>query len=454
MKRSQPTGPRQAQDDYQPTTPPTARKSHSEEGSMECEEGQKPKELLDENVDSSVHGWVKQVLSYLEVEGQHLLTAICARYKIPYDGTVPSIPEGMLEQVAYNAVFNPALPKGEDGLPLMLRDVPGVTSFRLSFLKDRNGVFKTNLVSARLRGAPFSLECRSCSYCGSCFSGRFMELDSTHQRAGGWKEITDKIHAGKYSWKPLKGWRLCVPCFTNYGQKGTMDNANRMGIKDVIRCSPSDLKEGWCDSPPKTPAHATPLREILPPPSHRRGAERELETPRVSKRSRRELRAPTVHETVEVMADGDWWDAHVIEVASDGARLVHYVGGTDDEDEWIPRGSARIRSAQPTLSQDPTPAVTPLVAPMKDRDVSLPPCGALSDETTASVPPRTPSVSPQLFPMEPRAELDDVLLDADTVPSVEEEEEEEHRAGLVLGGASRPGSDPHWSSSPSLLMEK
>jgi len=50
-------------------------------------------------------------------------------------------------------------------------------------------------VSCRLRGSEFEIECRVCSYCGSCFSGRFMELDSAHQRAGGWKEITDKIHA-------------------------------------------------------------------------------------------------------------------------------------------------------------------------------------------------------------------------------------------------------------------
>ena len=70
---------------------------------------------------------------------------------------------------------------------------------------DKQGIFKTTHVSARLSGTPFEIECRSCSYCGSCFSGHFMELDSTHQRAGGWKEITDKIHAGSFSWKNLKG---------------------------------------------------------------------------------------------------------------------------------------------------------------------------------------------------------------------------------------------------------
>jgi hypothetical protein len=112
-----------------------------------------------------------------------------------------------LAQVAYNALFNPALPKNSsgDGMPLMLRNVKGVTDFQLSFLQDKEGVFKTTCVYARLSGVPFEIECRSCSYCGSCFSGRFMELDSTHQRAGGWKEITEKIHAGNFSWKGLKG---------------------------------------------------------------------------------------------------------------------------------------------------------------------------------------------------------------------------------------------------------
>ena len=110
-------------------------------------------------------------------------------------------------QVAYNAIFNPALPKSVsgDGLPMMLRNVKGVTDFQLRFLQDKQGIFKTTHVTARLSGVPFEIECRSCSYCGSCFSGRFMELDSTHQRAGGWKEITDKIHAGNFSWKGLKG---------------------------------------------------------------------------------------------------------------------------------------------------------------------------------------------------------------------------------------------------------
>jgi len=450
MKRSQPAGPKQALDDTQPATPPTARKSHCEDHNIDCESNTKDI-MMDDASDSSVHFWVKQILHFLEKQGQNLLTAICARYKIPYDGTIASIPDGMLEQVAYNAIFNPALPKGDDSLPLMLRDVDGVTGFRLSFLKDRSGIFKSNLVTAKLDGRPFSLECRACSYCGSCFSGRFMELDSTHQRAGGWKEITDKIHAGKYSWKALKGWRLCVPCFTNYGQKGTMDNANRLSIKEVIKCSPADLKEGWCDAPQgKTSPGHTQQRDAAFLSSNRRRADSEPETPRPSKRARSrgggagEREAREQYESVEVLADGDWWDAHVIEVAADGARLVHYVGGTADEDEWIARGSSRIRSANAAhdASNAPTPApsayytpqVTPLVTPMKDRDISLPPCGALSlspqdPALTMPAPLRTPSVSPVLCPSKEPAHAKE-MEEADLTLDSESEAEEPRVEGM------------------------
>ncbi len=34
---------------------------------------------------------------------------------------------------------------------------------------------------------------------------------------------------------------------------------------------------------------------------------------------------------VEVEADGEWWDAHVVECRHGGAVRVHYVGGTDDQ---------------------------------------------------------------------------------------------------------------------------
>jgi len=263
-----------------------------------------------------------------------------------------------------------------------------------------------------------------------------MELDSTHQRAGGWKEITDKIHAGKFSWKALKGWRLCVPCFTNYGQKGTMDNANRLSIKEVIRCSPGDLKEGWCDNPPKSAGHANGHRDGMLS-SHRRGAPDHAadSSQRPMKRVRRE-RSMEHYESVEVLADGDWWHAHVLEVAADGSSLVHYVGGTSDEDEWIPKGSPRIRSSQDAAqAPTPTPQSTPLVTPMKDRDISLPPCGALLEEPAClPLPPHTASPVQQCV-LGGLGELDDDVFEEEergAAGAVEEEEaevlEHEHEA--------------------------
>jgi hypothetical protein len=38
---------------------------------------------------------------------------------------------------------------------------------------------------------------------------------------------------------------------------------------------------------------------------------------------------------VEVLSGGEWWDAEVTKLKAGQAR-VHYVGGADDEDEWIP----------------------------------------------------------------------------------------------------------------------
>jgi len=38
------------------------------------------------------------------------------------------------------------------------------------------------------------------------------------------------------------------------------------------------------------------------------------------------------------------WDAHIIDEQNNKV-LVHYVGGTADEDEWIPSTSERLRYA-------------------------------------------------------------------------------------------------------------
>ena len=78
------------------------------------------------------------------------------------------------------------------------------------------------------------------------------------------------------------------------------------------------------------------------------------------------------------------WDAHIIDRQGDQV-LVHYVGGTDDEDEWIPKRSERLRYTAPRS----TPRSTPQISAMKDVGVrmSLPPCGAVSEETGCMMPP-------------------------------------------------------------------
>jgi len=38
--------------------------------------------------------------------------------------------------------------------------------------------------------------------------------------------------------------------------------------------------------------------------------------------------------SVEVESGGEWWDASVAKVRDEKIK-VHYVGGTEEEDEWI-----------------------------------------------------------------------------------------------------------------------
>ena len=190
---------------------------------------------LDDGSNMAAATWVKQVVSFLETNGQDLLSSICAHYRIDFCGDVSSIRDYSLEQLAHNAIFNPALPKASGRLPKMLRDIAGVSNWNMTFLKDQAGIYRAVRVQARMGGEGFSAQCRCCSYCGSCFSGRFMKPNAMHQQAGGWKEITERTAAGKYSWSSLRGWRLCVPCFTHWASNGTNVNANRPCVEDLMQ---------------------------------------------------------------------------------------------------------------------------------------------------------------------------------------------------------------------------
>jgi hypothetical protein len=189
---------------------------------------------LDEGMNAHSASWVKKVVAFLQTNGQDLLSSICAHYRIDFGGDVNSIRDYSLEQLAHNAIFNPALPKASGRLPKMLRDISGVSNWHMTFLKDQAGIYRALRVGARLGAEHFTAQCRCCSYCGSCFSGRFMKPNAMHQQAGGWKEITERTAAGKYSWASLRGWRLCVPCFTHWASNGTNVNANRPCIDDLM----------------------------------------------------------------------------------------------------------------------------------------------------------------------------------------------------------------------------
>ena len=58
-----------------------------------------------------------------------------------------------------------------------------------------------------------------------------------------------------------------------------------------------------------------------------------------------------------MLSEGEWWDATVAKVKEEKIR-VHYVGGTDEEDEWVPlnrcfparpRGAPTVCSARRRL---------------------------------------------------------------------------------------------------------
>ena len=48
---------------------------------------------------------------------------------------------------------------------------------------------------------------------------------------------------------------------------------------------------------------------------------------------------------LETACDGDWWESVVVSVQNDRVR-IHYIGGDEDEDEWISKFSERLRPPQ------------------------------------------------------------------------------------------------------------
>ena len=97
--------------------------------------------LDDSNSAGVSAAWVQKVVGFLETHGQDLLSSICAHYRIDFCGDVSSIRDYSLEQLAHNAIFNPALPKASGRLPKMLRDIPGVNNWSVQFIEEHSCVF-------------------------------------------------------------------------------------------------------------------------------------------------------------------------------------------------------------------------------------------------------------------------------------------------------------------------
>ena len=51
---------------------------------------------------------------------------------------------------------------------------------------------------------------------------------------------------------------------------------------------------------------------------------------------------------MEALFDGEWWEANIIQLQDDRV-MIHYVGGSEDEDEWILKTSDRLRPPQPAI---------------------------------------------------------------------------------------------------------
>ena len=48
---------------------------------------------------------------------------------------------------------------------------------------------------------------------------------------------------------------------------------------------------------------------------------------------------------LETYYNGDWWESQVLRLQDDRVK-IHYIGGKDDEDEWLLKSSLRLRPPQ------------------------------------------------------------------------------------------------------------
>jgi len=105
------------------------------------------------------------------------------------------------------------------------------------------------------------------------------------------------------------------------------------------------------------------------------------------------------------------WDAHVIDQRGDHV-LVHYVGGTDEEDEWVHKSSERLRFK--------IPKSTPRCTAMPEGRQSMPPCGAFAEEASCMMPPEL-NLAGNLGETsdEPSAASPEIILIGDEMPELD-----------------------------------
>eukprot|EP00291_Cryptomonas_curvata_P022124 CAMPEP_0172168450 /NCGR_PEP_ID=MMETSP1050-20130122/10151_1 /TAXON_ID=233186 /ORGANISM="Cryptomonas curvata, Strain CCAP979/52" /LENGTH=324 /DNA_ID=CAMNT_0012839387 /DNA_START=101 /DNA_END=1074 /DNA_ORIENTATION=+ len=60
---------------------------------------------------------------------------------------------------------------------------------------------------------------------------------------------------------------------------------------------------------------------------------------------------------LEAFFDGEWWEADIIQLQDDHV-MIHYVGGNEDEDEWILKTSDRLRPPQPAIMPEGSSVTT------------------------------------------------------------------------------------------------
>ena len=185
----------------------------------------------------------RQLLSFLKSRdsGQELLALICkryllhllisrestsltrCRYKVAFDRDSPGY---VFHQMGLNCIFNPYLDDPtlkKNGTPTTLMDVKDVTNYRLTFLRDEEGLVKWLQAEASLGSEQFSVLCLACSGCGSAFSGRFDDDPDTS-----WKKISIKNprdhecnhHGNDYA--ESVDCCLCNCCFNMYVASGQL----------------------------------------------------------------------------------------------------------------------------------------------------------------------------------------------------------------------------------------